>query len=266
MKFNFDNRTFEVYQSGNPDNPRVLLVTGFIGHSSFWSSVEKCLEDKYHITTYDQRGTGLSGEFTSPLSMQQMVDDARTILKVLVGKPAHIIGHSAGAGIAMMLAAQHPHLVESISLLGGWTKADTWMHRVFSSRLKTLDESGPLAYTKLTTLFMNPPSHVSKLDPSIIVNEESYSISMPSYSDIKERSTAVLNFDSNAWASSVNCPTLVIGAADDIMTPFYFSEELAGSITNAILRELPIGGHYFPRNNPTNTSELLLAFLNNQQA
>lgn len=265
MRIHIDNSWIETQQTGPEQAQNLLMVTGFIGHSAFWLPVVRHLERDFRVTTYDQRGTGDSGPYSKTLSMQQMTNDALCILESVISEPTHIIGHSAGAGVCLMLAAQHPRLVKSISLLGGWTKADAWMHRVFSSRLNALKESGPLSYTALTTLFMNPPSIVSRDNLNISHNEEHYSRTMPDYGEILDRANAVLEFNSYEWAADVTCPTLVIGANDDAMTPLYFSEELASSITQAVIHKVDSGGHYFPRNETDKTASKLLEFLNNHQ-
>ena len=74
-----------------------------------------------------------------------------------------------------------------------------------------------------------------------------YAKHMPAYEEIKARAEAVLKFDSTEYVGGVNCPTLVVGARDDAMTPFYFSEELSNAIPYARLCALETGGHYFPR-------------------
>ena len=79
-----------------------------------------------------------------------MADDAELVLDSLCDEPVHLVGHSAGAGISLMLANRRPKKIKSITLLAGWTKADAWMQRVFDVRLNALHHSGPEAYTTLT--------------------------------------------------------------------------------------------------------------------
>jgi len=249
-------------QIGPADAEEVVFITGFIGAASFWDLMLPVIAEKYHVTIFDQRGTGNSGPFNHPLTMKQMADDAQLILHDLCDKPVHLLGHSAGAGISLMLAGKLPEKIKSITLLAGWTKADAWMQRVFDARLTALKHSGPEAYAMLTTLFMTPHTDVALLDKSLNKAELQYAKQMPVYEEIKARAEAVSKFDSNEFIADVKCPTLVMGAKDDAMTPFYFSQALSKSIPHSQLFELETGGHYFPRTRVIETLEPILRFLN----
>lgn len=262
MRIKVNQSWISAKQIGPADAEDVVLITGFIGVSSFWDPVIAFLSEKYRVTIFDQRGTGSSGVFDTPLSMQQMVNDAERIIDSLCGKPVHLIGHSAGSGISLILAQRRPETVKSMTLLAGWTNADVWMQRVFDARLNTLKNIGPNAYTQLTTLFMIPPADVSLHNMELKNTEEAYAEHMPVYEDIKNRAEAVLKFNSNKYSDGVTCPSLVIGAKDDVMTPFYFSEELSYSLPNSQLYTLETGGHYFPRTRAEQTIEPVIDFLN----
>jgi len=249
-------------QIGPVDAEEVVLITGFIGVASFWDLMLPVIAKKYHVTVFDQRGTGNSGPFNHPLSIKQMANDAELILRDLCGKPVHLLGHSAGAGISLMLASRLQEKIKSVTLLAGWTKADAWMQRVFDARLKALKHSGPEAYTKLTTLFMTPHTDVALLDKTLNKAELHYAKQMPVYEEIKARAKAVSKFNSNEFVVNVKCPTLVMGAKDDAMTPFYFSQALSKSISHSRLFELETGGHYFPRTRVNETLDPILNFLN----
>lgn len=261
MRIKTKNSWITVRQFGPEDATNLLLISGFIGVSSFWDSVLPTLSKKYRVTIFDQRGTGESGAYDQPLTMQQMADDAALVLGTLSNTPVHLIGHSAGSGVSMILAHSLPDIIQSITLLAGWTKADPWMERVFDARLEALESSGPSAYASLTTLFMNPHADVANRDVDFTNAEAAYAQNMPVKEEIVARAKAVLEFDSSKWSVGVSCPTFVIGAEDDVMTPYYFSEELASSIPQAQLYALRTGGHYFPRTRADETATEILKFL-----
>ena len=54
-------------------------------------------------------------------------------------------------------------------------------------------------------------------------------------------------FDRTADLGKIKVPTLVLAAQDDIVTPAYFSEELARRIPGAEAKFFPQGGHDFPQ-------------------
>jgi aminoacrylate hydrolase len=60
------------------------------------------------------------------------------------------------------------------------------------------------------------------------------------------RIAAICRFDRKAELGRIRHKTLVFVARDDIVTPAYFSGELARLIPDARLVMLPDGGHLFP--------------------
>lgn len=261
MRIKVNKSWISARQIGPEDTEDVILISGFIGMSSFWDNVIPFLSKKYRLTIFDQRGTGSSGPFEHPLSMQQMTNDAELVLDSLSGKPVHLIGHSAGSGISIILAERRPEIIKSITLLAGWTNADAWMQQVFDVRLNALKNIDKYAYAQLTTLFMIPPKDVALHNNDLNKTEAVYSENMPAYENTASRAEAVLKFNSKEYIQGVNCPSFVMGARDDAMTPFYFSEELSLSLPHSQLYALTSGGHYFPRTRTELIIEPIINFL-----
>ena len=61
---------------------------------------------------------------------------------------------------------------------------------------------------------------------------------------VASRIDAMLAFDRSNELARIKTPTLVVGAEDDIVTPAYFSEELARLIPAAEVKLFPRGGHF----------------------
>ena len=61
--------------------------------------------------------------------------------------------------------------------------------------------------------------------------------------------------------AKIKAPTLVVGAEDDLITPAYFSEELARLIRGAEIKIFPRGGHAFTQVRPREFSQAVLPFL-----
>jgi len=60
------------------------------------------------------------------------------------------------------------------------------------------------------------------------------------------RIDAVLGHDRRRQLLRIHVPTLVIVARDDMITPVFYSEELASAIPGAKLVVLDGGGHFAP--------------------
>ena len=63
---------------------------------------------------------------------------------------------------------------------------------------------------------------------------------------VRERMHALLRFDQSARLSALTCPTLVVGARDDLIVPPHLQASLAQFLPGARLVLLERGGHFFP--------------------
>ena len=93
--------------------PFVLLHGG----SARWQYGETLLEelaDRWHVFAPDLRGHGRSGHVASGYRVRDYVDDIAEFLTSVVGEPAVLFGHSRGAQVAVMVAAEHTELVRAL--------------------------------------------------------------------------------------------------------------------------------------------------------
>jgi pimeloyl-ACP methyl ester carboxylesterase len=110
-----------VFVRHDPDpraaRPPVLFVHGLGGESLDWAEVAAQLSDILDCYAVDLPGFAHSppptdGDFT-------LDGQARTLAGVarLIGGPVHLVGNSLGGAVAVRVAAQHPELVGSLTLV-----------------------------------------------------------------------------------------------------------------------------------------------------
>lgn len=97
----------------------VLLLHGGLSKTSSWDYIMvPPLEDQFHIFAYDRTAHGFSGDQKESLHFDFQMREAISYLEDVVNKPAHLIGWSDGANIALMVAITRPDLVKSIVAIG----------------------------------------------------------------------------------------------------------------------------------------------------
>jgi 2-succinyl-6-hydroxy-2,4-cyclohexadiene-1-carboxylate synthase len=98
--------------------PTVLLIHGFTGRATSWGRLATMLADRYRVVAPDLPGHGRTATPTDPssASVERTADDLATILVERGWAPAHAIGYSLGARIALRLAIEHPGGVRSLIL------------------------------------------------------------------------------------------------------------------------------------------------------
>src|SRR5690606_15076895 len=80
---------------------------------------------------------------------------------------AHLVGHSTGGAIAMVIANRAPKLVRSLVLYASVHRADAYRRRVWGLRKRILQDLGPEVYASTTSLFFYPPQYLAQNDEAI---------------------------------------------------------------------------------------------------
>ena len=82
------------------------------------------------------------------------------------------------------------------------------------------------------------------------------------YTENEEDGTvSVIDLPKRKLLGKIKTPTLVVGAEDDLITPSYFSEELARLIPGAEIKIFPRGGHSFTQVRAREFNQAVLPFL-----
>ena len=115
MSFITVNGTELYYElSGDGDVP-LALVHGSWGDHSNWSPVVAELGRSFRVLTYDRRGHSQSARPQTQGSLREDATDLAALLEALDLGPAHVVGNSGGAAVALWLAAERPEMLRSLS-------------------------------------------------------------------------------------------------------------------------------------------------------
>lgn len=233
---------FHLYYEEHGQGEPLLLVSGLGGVASYWKPNLAALSG-YRVILHDHRGTGASTHSRMKYTVEQMTDDLLRLMDHLKIERAHLVGQSTGGAIGQTLAATRPERVGKLVLAGTWARADAYFLRLFEARRELLMSAGITAYIRALPVFLYPAWWVSANMPLIEQREKMAIPASPPAQVIAARIDAICAFDGRDNLARIKAATLVICAKDDIITPLYFSEELARRIPNATLKVLEKGGH-----------------------
>jgi aminoacrylate hydrolase len=254
----------ELYYEMHGDGPPLLLVPGLGGIGSYWRPQIDALSEQFKVIVHDHQGTGRSSRSEIAYSVDQMTSDLLKLMDALGIERAHLVGHSTGAAIGQTMAIERPDRIDRLVLYAGWTSCDPFMRRVFETRKTLLLDSGVEAYIKATPVFLFPDWWINQNAESFAKADLDLAADFPSAKIAASRCDAVMNFNRVDQLGELHAPTLVICAADDFLTPAYFSRDLADRIPNAELNILPRGGHCVSQTLPESFNEVVLDFLEAQ--
>lgn len=101
-----------VETSGN--GPDVVLIHGWGMHGGIWSDFVPLLTDRYRVTRIDLPGHG-----NSPMLADWSLETVTAAVLEVAPQPAHWVGWSLGAMVALEAARTAPEAVASLTLLCG---------------------------------------------------------------------------------------------------------------------------------------------------
>jgi aminoacrylate hydrolase len=239
----------------------VLFISGLSGFASFWQDQVAAFARKFDVVTHDHRGIGQSDVTRSGFTVDRMAADVVGLMDALEIERAHIVGHSTGGAIAQILAIEHPKRLASVVLSATWTKPDAYFRRMFGLRKDILLRLGPSAYVQANTLYLYPSWWIARNNERLRQLEAQNLAVFPPTEVAASRIDAILAFDRTERLGQIKTPTLVVGAEDDLVTPAYFSEELARLIPGAEIKIFPRGGHAFTQVRAREFNQAVLPFL-----
>ncbi len=236
----------DIYYEDKGQGPPLMLVPGLAGTGSFFISQVPEFSRDFRAIIHDHRGAGRSSHSRITYSVEQMADDTLRLMDALGVEAAHFVGHSTGGAIGQVVATEHLDRLRSLVLSATWAGPDPYFRRVFESRKQTLLDSGVEAYLRASSLVQTTPRWVSENDEFITELHRVTAASSPPVEVVASRIDAILRHDRRRRLLQIRVPTLVIVARDDMITPPFYSEELASTIPGAKLIVLDSGGHFCP--------------------
>src|SRR5688572_31823986 len=108
--------SFAYMEAGS--GPPVVLIHGSVSDYREWSKQMKPLTRHYRVIAYSRRyhWPNAAPTANADASLEVQVEDLAAIIKTLKIGPAHLVGHSYGAAVALQLALRHPELVRTLVL------------------------------------------------------------------------------------------------------------------------------------------------------
>jgi pimeloyl-ACP methyl ester carboxylesterase len=116
----------------------VVLLHGAFSDAAAWAAQAPALAQAgFRVLVPERRGHGHTRDVDEPLTYDVMAADTVAYLEAEAGGPAHLVGWSDGAVVALLVALQRPDLVRRLVLIGQYYNSsgrirgsdlDRWLH------------------------------------------------------------------------------------------------------------------------------------------
>lgn len=104
--------------SGGAGEPVLMLHGGLSDSEMLLDPLEPALAMHLRILAFDRRGHGRTADTDAPFHYEDMATESIAAIEKLIGGPAHLVGWSDGANVALLVALRRPDLVRSLVLIG----------------------------------------------------------------------------------------------------------------------------------------------------
>ena len=115
------------YDQLGDGEPLVLLHPGGAGvDARAWGPNLPALAEHFRVFTPEQRAHGRTPDVDGPITFELMAADTIAFLEGVVREPAHVMGCSDGAILALHVALQRPDLVRKLVFVAGVFHRHGW--------------------------------------------------------------------------------------------------------------------------------------------
>lgn len=202
----------------NNGDPLLLLHGGLSATENFDFHILPAVEDRFHVYGYDRSAHGRTGMREGFYHFNFQRDEAIAYIEDVIGGPAHLLGHSDGGIIALMVAIARPDLVLSIIATGANYSWDAGL----------------------------------TLDGEVIISDENRAEFAERSPDAPEALDLIIHKAYEVWASepnisveelnTISCPVLVVNGDDEPFTPHH-GVDLYQALSNGRLAIIPGSPH-----------------------
>jgi 3-oxoadipate enol-lactonase len=236
----------ELFYKESGSGPETIVFShGLLMDHTMFEPQRAAFEKQYRVIAYDHRAQGQSQDPGRGYDMSTVADDAAILIRSLNAAPCHFAGLSMGGFVGMRLAARHPDLIRTLTLMNTTATREKLPNRVkyaFLAQMVKIFSPAPFTPIAVKELF----GRTTRTSPEKRDLMQEWTAKLRSRPrNIAHSLQAVMKrreFRASEMAA-IRCPTLVITGEDDTAQPPANSASLFTGIRGARLINIPGAGH-----------------------
>jgi pimeloyl-ACP methyl ester carboxylesterase len=240
----------------------VVFIAGRGGYGRTWHLYQApaFLAAGYRVITFDNRGIGAT-ENSDGFTTKTMVADTAALIEKLGAAPARIVGASMGAHIAQELMLARPELVSKAVLMATRGRMDCTREFFHTAEVELAASETRLPASYAAKIRLMESFSPKTLNDDVAAGDWIGMFNMwPITPTPGLRCQLNVSPQGNRLAAyqAITAPVLVIGFADDVVTPPHLGREVAEAIPNGRYLQIPDAGHlgFVERPQPVNAAAL----------
>lgn len=236
---------FEEHGVGEP----LLLIMGITAPGNVWEKHVDFWKKYFRCIVADNRGVGNSDMPSGPYHTSQMADDYCGLLDFLKIDKVKVVGVSMGSTIAQQLCLRDAKRVQAVVLMCPWARCDRKAKAIFNHLVAIkakLPANEFVQYIQLLIYSKSSWDNDTLFHEMMQAQQDSLlDLNLQPHHALEAQAAACINHNLIQELPNITQPCLVIGGRQDIFTPPWMAEEVAGAIPNATLYLYENSGHAF---------------------
>jgi pimeloyl-ACP methyl ester carboxylesterase len=234
------------YETAGQGEPIVLLHGGLADNST-WAAQFTGFAPHRRVVAPERQAQGHTPDRPGPLTYQGMADQTVSFLAALGLGPVDLLGWSDGGMVGLLVAAEHPELVRTLSVTGSGFSTAGYVPGAMEAlvSLRPEDEDMLMFVAMYDQASPDGPQHFPEVWE-------------------KFRAMWAEPFDWTDKVKRIVAPTLVIVGDDDYITVNH-AEEFSRIVPSGQLAVVPGASHILPMEKPDLFNQLVLEFIANPE-
>jgi len=239
------NRVNLFYKESGSGPETIVFSHGLLMDHTMFEPQRAAFEKQYRVIAYDHRAQGLSEDPGRGYDMSTLADDATMLIRTLGAAPCHFAGLSMGGFVGMRVAAHHPELVRTLTLMNTTAMKEKLSSRLrynFLAQMVKIVGTAPFTSIAVKELFGESTRRSAEKRPML---DEWTGKLRTRPKNIAKSLKAVMNRRAirKNELDAIQCPTLIIAGEEDTPQPPGNSQGLATDIRDARFIAIPRSGH-----------------------
>lgn len=201
--------------------PPMLLIAGFSSDSASWGPLVPLLQDEFTLIMPDNRTTGRTVPWDAPTGLNINAKDCLALLQHLGLGPAHVLGHSMGGMIALVLAGEAaPGTVARMTIMASAPRRMPRNVALFQALLDIRETKGarPDLWLQVFYPWLFKPSVFDQ--PELLQQAAEMALSYPylqSVAAMRHQLKGLEDHDFDAMTRDLGVPTQALIAEHDLL-------------------------------------------------
>jgi 3-oxoadipate enol-lactonase len=233
------------YKESGSGPETIVFSHGLLMDHTMFEPQRAVFEKQYRVIAYDHRAQGQSEDIGRGYDMSTIADDAALLIRALNAAPCHFAGLSMGGFAGMRVAAHHPELIRTLTLMNTTATKEKPANRVkyaFLAQMVKIFSPTPFTSIAVKELFGQTTRRSAERRPML---EQWTGKLRARPRNIAKSLSAVMNRRElrAKELAAISCPTLIITGEDDTAQPPANSKSMVAGIRGARLVNIPGAGH-----------------------